>query len=63
MAQTRKKRVQLASKEKEEMVKKIKLDDTSENIQALVESWNSEHDGPNRQIDISHLKRLKEKIV
>ena len=55
--------MQLASKEKEEMVEKIKLDDTSENLQALVESWNSEHDGPNRQIDISHLKRLKEKIV
>ena len=62
MAKTRKKQVQLTSKEKEAMVKKIKLGGTSENLQALVESWNSEN-GLNHQIDISHLKRLKERIL
>ena len=53
----RKKRVQLNTKEKEGMIKKIKLNGSDEGLLSLADSWNAEH--PCRPIDITHLKRLK----
>lgn len=43
------------------MIEKIKLDASDENLRYLSDTWNAEHD-PSRQIDITHLIRLKSTI-
>ena len=58
----RKKRVQLNTKEKESMLKRMKTTDGSdESLRSLVDGWNSDH--PDRPIELPHLKRLKATVL
>ena len=43
------------------MIEKIKLNASDENLRHLTETWNAEHE-PSRQIDRTHLIRLKSTI-
>jgi hypothetical protein len=57
----RKARVQLNPEEKKSMIEQIKLNASDENLRRLTDTWNAGH-GPSRQIDRSHLIRLKSTI-
>ena len=53
--------MQLNLEEKKVMIEKIKLNASDENLRHLTETWNAEHE-PSRQIDRTHLIRLKSTI-
>ena len=57
----RKARVQLNPEEKKSMIEQIKLNASDENLRRLTDNWNAKH-GPSRQIDRTHLIRLKSTI-
>ena len=55
-ASRKKKRVQLNTAEKEELLQQIQLDPSNENLHSLADDWNAQH--PERPLKFAALKRL-----